>query len=101
MTQEEADRILAECRGKIDSIDLELLRLLNQRTNVVEEIVRVKNALELPIFEPKREDAVFNNVSSHNTGPLTRDALQRIFARIMDEMRTLQYVRRQQQGKTE
>ena len=97
MTQQEADRILAECRQRIDSIDLELLKLLNQRTGVVEEIVRVKNALELPIFEPTREDAVFRNVTSHNAGPLTADALQRIFARIMDEMRSLQYVRRQQQ----
>ena len=77
--------------------DARRLKLLNRRTDVVEEIVRVKNALALPIFEPQREDAVFRNVISHNTGPLTPDALQRIFARIMDEMRSLQYVRRQQQ----
>ena len=96
MTQEEAERTLAECRQRIDAIDLELLRLLNQRTSVVEEVVRVKNALEMPIFDQRREDAVFGNVTAHNAGPLTSDALQRIFARIMDEMRNLQYIRRQQ-----
>ena len=102
MTQEEADRILGECRKKIDGIDLELLKLLNQRASIVEEIVVVKNALALAIFEPKREDAVFENVTSHNTGPLTSDALQRVFSRIMDEMRSLQWLRRhQQQGPAE
>ncbi len=102
MTQEEADRILGECRKKIDGIDLELLKLLNQRASIVEEIVVVKNALSLAIFEPKREDAVFENVTSHNTGPLTSDALQRVFSRIMDEMRSLQWLRRhQQQGPAE
>ena len=102
MTQEEADRILGECRQKIDGIDLELLKLLNQRASIVEEIVVVKNALQLAIFEPKREDAVFENVTSHNTAPLTSDALQRVFSRIMDEMRSLQWLRRhQQQGPAE
>ena len=98
MTPQEADSTLAECRKKIDAIDLELVRLLSQRANVVEDIVRVKNALEMSIFEPKREDAVFDNVTGNNPGPLANDALQRIFARIMDEMRGLQWqIRHQQQ----
>jgi chorismate mutase len=96
MTREEALRALAESRKIIDAIDLRLLELLNERTRVVEQIGRTKAAVGLPIYEPKREDDVFRNVTDHNHGPLTADAVKSIFERIIDEMRTLQKIRRQQ-----
>jgi|ERR1700722_18522476 chorismate mutase len=96
MTREEALLALAESRKAIDAIDLRLLELLNQRTRVVEEIGRAKESAGLPIYEPKREEDVFRNVTDHNTGPLTADAVKGIFERIIDEMRTLQKIRRQQ-----
>jgi chorismate mutase len=43
--------------------------LLNERTQVVEEIGRVKRASDLPIYEPKREEQVFANVTGSNTVP--------------------------------
>jgi chorismate mutase len=81
---------LAECRTQIDAVDLKLLALLNERTRIVEEIGRLKQDLALPIYEPKREDQVFHNVTSNNNGPLTAEALKRIFERIIDEMRNIQ-----------
>jgi chorismate mutase-like protein len=81
---------LAECRTLIDAVDLKLLGLLNERTRIVEEIGRIKQNLSLPIYEPKREDQVFHNVTSNNNGPLTAEALKRIFERIIDEMRNIQ-----------
>jgi chorismate mutase-like protein len=81
---------LADCRTQIDAVDLKLLALLNERTRIVEEIGRIKQDLSLPIYEPKREDQVFHNVTSNNNGPLTAEALKRIFERIIDEMRNIQ-----------
>ena len=81
---------LAECRNQIDAVDLKLLALLNERTRIVEEIGRIKQELSLPIYEPKREDQVFHNVTNHNGGPLSGEALRRIFERIIDEMRNIQ-----------
>jgi chorismate mutase len=81
---------LAECRTLIDAVDLKLLALLNERTRIVEEIGRIKQNLSLPIYEPKREDQVFHNVTNNNNGPLTAEALKRIFERIIDEMRNIQ-----------
>ena len=81
---------LAECRDEIDAVDLKLVDMLNERTRIVEEIGHIKQKLTLPIYEPKREDAVFRNVTSHNQGPLSGEALKRIFERIIDEMRNIQ-----------
>jgi chorismate mutase len=81
---------LEQCRVRIDEIDLHLLDLLNQRTSIVEEIGRIKQELALAIYEPKREDQVFRNVTGHNHGPLPHEAVKRIFERIIDEMRTVQ-----------
>ena len=97
MTREQAIPALAECRSAIDDVDLRILALLNERTRVVEEIGRIKQAVKLPIYEPKREDEVFRNVTEHNGGPLTHEAVRRIFERIIDEMRVVQRVRMEQQ----
>lgn len=84
---------LARCRERIDDIDLRLLRLLNERTAIAEEIGRIKQDLTLGIYEPKREELVFANVLAHNGGPLPNDAVKRIFERIIDEMRTVQKIK--------
>jgi chorismate mutase len=81
---------LAECRKQIDVLDIQILGLLNQRTRVVEEIGRIKQKLSLPIYEPRREDQVFHNVTTNNHGPLTAEAVKRVFERIIDEMRNIQ-----------
>ena len=90
MRREEALKALAEYRDRIDEVDRELLTLLNARTRVVEEIGRVKREARMAIYEPKREDEVFHNVTGNNQGPLTAEAVRRIFERIIDEMRKIQ-----------
>lgn len=81
---------LFECRQKIDVVDQKILALLNERTRIVEEIGAIKQKLAMPIYEPKREDDVFRNVTSNNSGPLSAEAVKRVFERIVDEMRTVQ-----------
>lgn len=90
MTREDALARLEEFRVGIDAVDLKILALLNQRTSIVEEIGRVKREADLPIYEPKREDQVYANVTDNNTGPLPPEAVRRVFERIIDEMRQVQ-----------
>src|SRR5450432_2017339 len=86
---------LAECRTLIDEVDLKLLALLNERTRIVEEIGQVKQTLTLPIYEPRREQQVFENITANNQGPMPNDAVKRVFERIIDEMRSIQKIRMQ------
>jgi len=90
MSPADANGALARCRERIDEIDRRLVQLLNERTSIVEEIGRVKRDAKLAIYEPKRESQVFDNITSHNGGPLTADGVKRIFERIIDEMRRVQ-----------
>lgn len=93
MTKEEGLEALAECRERIDAVDLKLLALLNERTGIVEQIGRVKQDAQMPIYEPRREEQVFENVLARNASPLPGDAVRRIFERIIDEMRQVQRLR--------
>jgi chorismate mutase-like protein len=98
MTQEEARARLDEIRVLIDDVDRRIVDLLNERTRIVEDIGRVKKNSGLPIYEPKREEQVFANIIGHNSGPLSPEAVRRIFERIIDEARSVQRVRMAQDG---
>ena len=88
---------LAQCRERIDDVDRRILALLNERTSIVESIGRIKSEAVLPIYEPKREDQVFRNVMESNRGPLSAEAVKRVFERIIDEMRKVQRDRMEQE----
>jgi chorismate mutase-like protein len=96
VTRETANAKLAECRRAIDDIDVRIVALLNERARAAEVIGQIKQACEMPVYEPRREDEVYRNVAENNHGPLPPDAVKRIFERVVDEMRTLQKMRMQQ-----
>src|SRR3954466_6267939 len=87
---------LARCRAQIDAVDLKLLELLNERTQIAQKIGKIKQSANLPVYEPKREDLVYDNVTGNNQGPLPNDAVRRVFERIIDEMRKVQRDRMEQ-----
>jgi chorismate mutase len=96
MTLNEAKSALSDCRGRIDTVDRRIVALLNERTRVVEQIGRIKREMEMPIYEPKREDEVFANAIGSSDGPLPPEAVRRIFERIIDEMRVVQKTKMEQ-----
>lgn len=98
MTRESALKALSACRDRIDAVDCRILDLLNERTRIVEEIGKVKKAARMPVYEPKREDQVYRNIVENNRGPLSEDAVKRVFERIIDEMRKVQRVRMESNG---
>ncbi|MEK6755083.1 MAG: chorismate mutase [Bacteroidota bacterium] len=81
---------LDEWRKKIDEIDLQLVRLLNDRAQCAQEVGRLKLLRGLDAYAPEREEEIMQNVTTHNAGPLSAEAVRRVFERILDESRTLE-----------
>jgi chorismate mutase len=81
---------IEELRHRIDVIDEQLVRLLNVRVACAVEVGRLKHEVGLPIYQPDREAQVLGRVrqsATDLTGPLTAEAVVRIFERIIDEAR--------------
>ena len=81
---------IEELRNRIDVIDEQLVRLLNVRVACAVEVGRLKHEAGLPIFQPERETQVLNSVrrsAGELAGPLTAEAVVRIFERVIDEAR--------------
>ena len=81
---------IADWRSQIDAIDDELLRLLNQRAEIVSQVAKLKQEQNAPVCDPERERKLMNNLRESNTGPLDEQALVAIFRTIIDESRRTQ-----------
>ena len=77
-------------RKQIDEIDRTLVSLISARARCARKIGSLKREQQLPIVEAARETEVQKGIEALNGGPLSKDALWRIFERIIDEMRLLQ-----------
>ena len=81
---------IEDLRNRIDLIDEQLVRLLNVRVACAVEVGRLKHEAGLPIYQPDREAQVLSRVRQSATalaGPLTAEAVVRIFERVIDEAR--------------
>jgi chorismate mutase len=81
---------ISDWRKKIDELDIEIVRLINQRAAAARAIGELKRTADLPVYEPQREQDVFNRVRAANPGPLDDAELLHVYERIIDVMRTLQ-----------
>ena len=77
-------------RRKIDEIDQKLVQLLNERSQCVVEIGRLKKVDGAPLYQPDREREVLAAVERGNHGPLSGAAIRRLFERILDEARLVE-----------
>jgi len=74
---------LAALRMQIDTIDAELLTLLNRRANVAELVGEVKKRDGTPFFRPDRVAQVIEKIQTANLGPLKNDHVAAVWREIM------------------
>ena len=81
---------LDELREKIDSIDDELLRIINERMEYVHQVGLLKNTEGAPIYRPEREQAILNRLKAKNNGLLTDSAIDALFLELFAVARNLE-----------
>ena len=74
---------LESLRDKIDEIDSQIVRLLNQRVQAAVEIGRIKDKLGVDPYDPAREEEVFKKLRALNTGPMQGDSLRTIYREVI------------------
>jgi len=74
---------LGELRQRIDSLDDQILDLLNQRAQVVIEVGRAKSGHNQDFYVPSREQAIYERLTASNPGPFPTEAIRRVFREII------------------
>jgi len=74
---------LEELRQRIDELDDQLVKLLNERARIVVEIGKLKNKTDKPVYAPDREKEVFARIAEANKGPLPDRCLVAIWRELM------------------
>ncbi len=81
---------LENLRNQIDSIDDQLITLLNQRMEVVKQVGELKRSSKTIIYRPEREKAILDRLKSRNKGLLDERAIEAIFLEIFAVSRNLE-----------
>ena len=81
---------LTAIRQAIDTIDDQLLVLINERMKLVQQVGAVKHSSGGAIYRPEREKSIINRLSTANNGPLTSDGIEAIFLEIFSVARNLE-----------
>lgn len=81
---------LDDIRGRIDSIDEQVLELLNERARCAVEIGAIKRTTQSAFYVPEREKAVMERLREKNAGPLPEEAIRAIYREVMSSIRALE-----------
>jgi chorismate mutase / prephenate dehydratase len=76
---------LQQVRARIDALDEQLQRLINERAGLAHETARIKQSVGLGenCFRPEREAEILRRVIDRNQGPLSAAEMARLFREIM------------------
>jgi len=76
---------LSDLRAQIDSIDQQILQLMNQRASLAEQVAETKIAAgeDSCFYRPDREALVLRRIQELNQGPLSDEVTARFFRELM------------------
>jgi len=77
-------------RRRIDALDREIVRLMNERAACAQRIGEAKLRSERVVYAPSREREVLDRVDEANAGPLPKAAVHAIYREIISACRALE-----------
>jgi len=77
-------------RRKIDKIDSDILKLLNERIMCVINIAAIKKQEGIPVYIAEREEKIIERLFKENNGPIEEANIRNIFSMIFTESRRVQ-----------
>lgn len=84
------NQALEKSRARIDSIDTQIIKLLNERAQVVREVGAIKQRYHAPASAPGREAQVLQRAGAQAQAPLTPEAVEAIYRTILHEMSAME-----------
>ena len=90
MSKNQEGQSLEKLRSRIDEIDSELLKLLNERAKCVIKIGKIKQKEKKDVLVPLREKELLDRLRKVNKGPMTDAMVIYLFQQIIDTLKDLQ-----------
>jgi len=84
---------LADVRAKIDALDREMLRLMNERASLAQAAARAKQAqhgVDAQLYRPEREAQLLRELANANPGPLAQKNVLRILSEVISACRAME-----------
>jgi chorismate mutase / prephenate dehydratase len=92
---------LTASRERIDSIDDQIVKLLDERAQVVREVGLMKKQYHAPASAPGREEQVLRRAAANAKEPLTPAAVEAIYKTILHEMSAMEAVEMDKTAKSQ
>ena len=90
MSKNQEGQSLEKLRSRIDELDSELLKLLNERAKCVLKIGKIKQKEKKDVLVPLREKELLDRLLTVNKGPMTDEMVFYLFQQIIDTLKDLQ-----------
>lgn len=81
---------LDKLRKKIDELDEKLLRLFNERMQIVKEVGQLKRDSSTSIYRPEREKQIIDRLCAINEGILSDKAIEALFTELFAVSRNVE-----------
>ncbi|MBI5152379.1 bifunctional chorismate mutase/prephenate dehydrogenase [Candidatus Peregrinibacteria bacterium] len=82
-------------RKIIDKLDKQIIHLIEKRVKTTEEIAEIKNRINTPLTDLKREEEVLRKIQNLAKSPMVKESLQSIYGSLFELSKVLRIFMRQ------